>query len=329
METLGGAFLVFAVSAAFVIAAGIGLARFGDEIAEQTGWGKLWVGTLLVGIATSLPEVTVNVSAVWLEDSPGLALGNIFGANMMNLFVLGMVALAFGVGNVCGGQGRDTRILILLGVGLVGTALVLGALGDLSIGPTSLGGLLVLAGYVAGMRAVYHAGRTEMHVEDIPSPAGSARNAWIGFGISVIVVLAAARYLAASADRIAEFSGISASFIGVLLVSLVTTLPEGSVTVAAALRRSYGIVIGNVYGSCAFNVAIVFLADLFYRPGPLLGAMEPAHFAAATAAAALMATGYLVVRSCEARLAWARAMTPAIPLVYLVALYAVFTLGQT
>src|SRR3970040_2077711 len=87
MDTLSGAILVFLVSSAFVIAAGVGLARFGDDLAEATGWGKLWVGTLLVGIATSLPEVTVNISAVWLEKSPGLALGNVFGADMMKVFV--------------------------------------------------------------------------------------------------------------------------------------------------------------------------------------------------------------------------------------------------
>jgi cation:H+ antiporter len=84
MESLGTAILVFVISAAFVIAAGIGLARYGDDLAESTGWGKLWVGTLLVGIATSLPEVTVNISAVWLEDSPGGARGDGFGADRKN-----------------------------------------------------------------------------------------------------------------------------------------------------------------------------------------------------------------------------------------------------
>lgn len=329
MESLGSAFVVFLISAAFVIAAGIGLAHYGDEIAEKTGWGKLWVGTLLVGIATSLPEVTVNISAVWLEDSPGLALGNVFGANMMNLFVLGAVALAFGVTNVCGNQGRDTRLLILLGIGVVALAAILGALGDAKLGPTSIGGVLLAIAYLGGMRLVYKAGRTDMDLEDIPSPAGSARNAWIGFGIAVVVVIIAARYLAASAERIAEISGISASFIGVLLVSLVTTLPEGSVTVTAALRKSYGIVLGNVYGSCFFNIFIVTVADLFHTKGPLLREMGGAHFAAAGAAFLLMSMGYLLVKSADKqRLSWARALAPAIPVVYLGGLYAVFTLGQ-
>ncbi len=329
METLSSAVVVFLISAAFTIAGGIGLARYGDDLAEATGWGKLWVGTLLVGIGTSLPEVTVNISAVWLEDSPGLALGNVFGADMINVFVLALVALAFGVNQVCGPQGRDTKLLILLAIAIVVLAAALGATGDMKLGPTSLGTLAIAALYLGGMRAVYKAGRTDMDLEDIPSPTGSARRAWIGFGISVVVVIVAARYLAGSADRIAEFSGISASFIGVLLVSVVTTLPEGSVTVTAALRKSYGIVMGNVYGSCFFNVFIFFIADLFYRKGPLLGAMDAAHFAAAIAAVALMGMGYAVVRSCESRaFAWGRVFAPAIPVVYIGALYVVYQLGQ-
>jgi len=329
MDNLTAAILVFFVSSVCVIFAGVGLARYGDELAEKTGWGTLWVGTLLVSIATSLPEFSVNISAVWLEDAPDLALGNVFGADMMNVFVIAVVALMFGVRNVFENQGRDTQILILLGMGLVALAMVLGASGDVKLGPTSFGALLILFAYIAGMRAVYKAGRTEMHAVDIPKPTGSARNAWIGFGISALVVIVAGRYLAASADSIAELTGIGASFVGVLFVAFVTTLPEGSVTVAASFRKSYGIVVGNVYGSCAFNVAIFFFSDLFYAKGPLLGAMESAHFAAAAAAFALMGMGYLIIRSCQSpALAWARMLTPALPVVYVGALYLVFTLAQ-
>jgi cation:H+ antiporter len=211
----------------------------------------------------------------------------------------------------------------------VALAALMGWSGDLKLGPTSVGGLAILALYIAGMRAVYRAGRSEMHVQDIPSPTGSARGAWIGFGISVAVVIVAGRFLAASADSIAEISGISASFIGVLLVSIVTTLPEASVTVTAALRKSYGIAMGNVYGSNAFNVAIFSLSDLFYPGKPLLGEMQSAHFAAAGGALLLMIMGYLVWRACQSTaLRSARLLTPAIPVVWVVALYVVFRMAQ-
>jgi cation:H+ antiporter len=329
MDTLTSAIVVFLISSAFVIAAGIGLARFGDDLAEATGWGKLWVGTLLVGIATSLPEVTVNVSAVWLEQNPSLALGNVFGADMMNIFVIGVVGLVFGVPNLFGNHGRDTELLILTGLGLVLLALAFGAIGDIKVlGPTSVGGLLIGATYVYGMRRVYVAGLAAPG-ENGEAPSGSVRNAWIGFLVSAAVVIVAGRFLASSADAIAEASGISASFIGVLLVSIVTTLPEGSVTVAASLRRSYGIAMGNVYGSCAFNVTIIFIADFFHTRGPLLREMQGAHFAAALGALGLMGMGYLLFKSCQSRaFAPFRALAPAIPIVYVGALYVVYVLGQ-
>jgi cation:H+ antiporter len=331
MDKLSTAILIFVVSSVFIIFAGVALARYGDELAEKTGWGTLWVGTILVAISTSLPELTINISAVWLEKSPGLALGNVFGANMINVFVIGTAALIFGIRNLFGNQGSESQILVKVGIGLVALAMVMAATGDFKLGPSSLGGLLIAAAYILGMRAVYNAGRVDggdaAEGEDAV-PRGSPRNAWIGFGIASLVVIVAGRFLASSADSIAEISGISASFIGVLLVSIVTTLPEGSVTIAACFRKSYGIAIGNVYGSCAFNVSIITIADLFHD-GPLLRAMEGAHFVAATGAFLLMSMGFLVIRSCQTpTMALARILTPALPVVYIVALYLVYSMAS-
>ena len=98
--------------------------------------------------------------------------------------------------------------------------------------------------------------------------------------------------------------------------------------VAAAFRRSYGIAFGNVYGSCAFNVFILFFADLFH-PGPLLRAMEAAHFTAAAGALTLMGMGLVIMRSCLAPAqGLGRALTSAVPVLYVLALYLVFTLAQ-
>ncbi len=325
MDKLSAALTIFVISGVFIIFAGMALAKYGDEIAEKTGWGTLWVGTILVSVSTSLPELTVNISAVWIEKSPGLALGNVFGANMINIFVIGIAALIFGTRNLFGNQGRETQVLVQSGIFLVAIAAVLAATGDFKLGPTSLGGLLIGAAYIIGMRAVFNAGRVALVAAEFePAPKGSPRKAFIGFAIASIVVIIAGRFLASSADDIAEVTGIGASFIGVLLVSIVTTLPEGSVTMAACFRKSYGIAIGNVYGSCAFNVFVVTIADLFHD-GPLLRAMEQAHFVAAAAAFLLMTMGFLVIRSCQTpAMPLARVLTPAIPVVYVVALYFVY-----
>ncbi len=329
MDKLTAAITIFVISAVFIIFAGMALAKYGDEIAEKTGWGTLWVGTILVSVSTSLPELVVNISAVWIEKSPGLALGNVFGANMINLFVIGIAALIFGTRNLFGNQGPDTQVLVKVAIGLVALAGVMAAIGDFRLGPSSVGGLLIAVAYILGMRAVYNAGRVGAAAEEGGDAAkGSPRNAFIAFGLASLVVIIAGRYLASSADDIAKISGIGASFIGVLLVSIVTTLPEGSVTIAACFRKSYGIAIGNVYGSCAFNVFVITIAGLFHD-GALLGVMENAHFVAAVGAFLLMSMGFLVIKSCQTQaMTMARVLTPAIPVGYIVALYLVYEMAK-
>ena len=109
---------VFLASAVVVVIAGVALARFGDQIADITGWGALWVGTILVSVATSLPELITNISAIVIEDAPDLALGNVFGADMINIFTISIVGLVFGARNLFGGQGRATQTLVLVAVGI-------------------------------------------------------------------------------------------------------------------------------------------------------------------------------------------------------------------
>ncbi len=336
MDSLAVALPVFLASAAAVVLAGIALAKYGDEIAEVTGWGALWVGTILVSIATSLPELITNISAVVIVDppSPGLALGNVFGADMINIFTISLVAISFGIGNLFGNQTRDTQTLVVVAVVIGIIATTFGALGDWGVGPTSVGAIVIAIAYFAGMKLVYDAGRSGNAEEDddAQSEASDRRRqliAWGGFLGAGVIVLIAAPLLALSADGIAEATGLGRSFVGVLLVSIVTTLPEASVTVAAAMRKSYGLVIGNIYGSCAFNLFVIPIAGLFFVGGPLLGEMENSHFVAAGAAIGLMTTGFVIIRSYKTRaFSSLRHLTFAVPPAYVAALFFVYRLSD-
>jgi cation:H+ antiporter len=333
VDTLSGAVTVFVACAIAVIIAGVNLAKFGDELAEKTGWGKLWVGTVLVAVSTSLPELTINVSSVWVEQAPGIALGNIFGANMMNVFVIAIVALLFGIRNLFGGHGKETEILVKSGLVMVAVALLLAAWGDMKLGPTSVGAILIALIYYFGMKKVYSASKaTEAASQEEASSAaerGSPAKAWVGFLVASAAVIVAGKFLAESANAIATITGLGAGFVGVLLVSMVTTLPEGSVTLAAAMRKSYGMAMGNVYGSCFFNLFIITISESFMPAGStLLGAMEPSHFVAGVGALGLMTMGFLAMKSAETpSMSLAKVLTPAVPLIYVVLMYVIYTMG--
>ena len=331
VDSLGVAVPVFLASGVVVVIAGVFLARFGDDIAEKTGWGALWVGTILVSIATSLPELVTNISAVVREDAPALALGNVYGADMINIFTVALVAMIFGVKNLFAEQTKDTQVLVLVSVGLGILALILSATGDYALGWTSVGGLVMIVAYFGGMKLVYDAGHSGAEIDEGDEESGSiaaAKSAFIGFGAASLAIIIAAPFLAASADGIATATGLGQGFMGILAVSIVTTLPEASVTVTATRRRSYGLVLGNIYGSCAFNLSVIFYADLGNKDA-LLSFMRSEHYVAAVAAILLMATGYGLIRAYkDSAMAWFRGSVYVIPPVYIGALFWIFILSQ-
>jgi len=91
---LGQTVLLFSVAAFVIVLAGIVLAQLGDRIAEQTGLEQSFVGTLFLALATSLPELTVSITAMKI-GAYDLMLGNILGSNMFNVFVVAISDLAY------------------------------------------------------------------------------------------------------------------------------------------------------------------------------------------------------------------------------------------
>jgi cation:H+ antiporter len=104
-----------------------------------------------------------------------------------------------------------------------------------------------------------------------------------GYLVATAIVFVAAYYLAPTADQLAEKSGLGGTFVGTTFVALCTSLPELVTTLAAVRMGALEMAVGNIFGSNAFNMAILFPVDALYRRGPLLASVEPAHLVSATA----------------------------------------------
>jgi cation:H+ antiporter len=117
-------------------------------------------------------------------------------------------------------------------------------------------------------------------VDDAPAVVRDARRlrgALAGFagGAGGLAVLAPLLVLAA--DAVAMESGLTATFVGTLLVGITTSLPELAATVAAVRLGALDLAAGNVFGSVAFNLMLFAVLDATYRPGPLLAALAADH----------------------------------------------------
>jgi cation:H+ antiporter len=85
---------------------------------------------------------------------------------------------------------------------------------------------------------------------------------------------------------LAHQTGLGSAFFGATLLALATSLPEVSTTVAAARRGRYATSISNIFGSNAFDVGLLFVADVLYRNGSVL-----AHGGSSLVFMAALATG--------------------------------------
>lgn len=100
------------------------MVRNANEIAELTGLGTTFIGTTLVALVTSLPELVTTFAAIKLGASD-MAIGNLFGSNMFNMFAVGLTDLFFTNGRFLAAIDPSFLLigmvgLIMTGIGLIG-----------------------------------------------------------------------------------------------------------------------------------------------------------------------------------------------------------------
>lgn len=95
--TLKQAILKFSFNASVIVVAATLLPFIADNLAEETGLGRSFVGTFFVGITTSLPEIAVSIGALRL-GAIDMLVGNIFGSNMFDIFIIAVADLFYAKG---------------------------------------------------------------------------------------------------------------------------------------------------------------------------------------------------------------------------------------
>jgi cation:H+ antiporter len=84
----------YCMNGVIVIVAATFLPKIGEGIAEMTGLGQTFVGNIFIAFSTSIPEVVVSIAAVKI-DAIDLAIGNLFGSNIFNIFILAIDDIFF------------------------------------------------------------------------------------------------------------------------------------------------------------------------------------------------------------------------------------------
>jgi cation:H+ antiporter len=282
--------LQFAAVALVIVVAGVRLARYGDVLGEKSGLGRSWIGLVLLAATTSLPELFTGVGATAVSALPDIAVGDVLGSCMFNLLILSaMDAVQPEPLGARAHQGHALAIgfgLLLVGVAAVGlvTGSQLPVLGW--IGPPSIA-LIVL--YFAAMRVTFahelqrRARETREVAEELQYSETTLRSAVAQYAVAALAVVVAALWLPQLGAEQARQTGLGEAFVGSLFVAITTSLPEIVVSLAAVRIGAVDLGIGNVLGSNLFNLLILGLDDVFYRPGALLADADSSHIVSVVA----------------------------------------------
>jgi cation:H+ antiporter len=230
------------------------LVRGAVGVAVSLGLSPLLIGITLVGFGTSTPELVTSIDAA-LRGSPGIAVGNVVGSNIANiLLILGLGAVIAPIAFTRRALSRDVFVVVLTSLAVVALA----AAGEIGRG-IGVALVVALAIYLALAQSQERAAEraAEEAAVEAAIPQGGRLSLWLGLPMAVVgiaVVVAGAHLLVEGALKLAVFFGVSDTVIGLTVVALGTSLPELATTATAAFRREGDVALGNVLGSCIFNV---------------------------------------------------------------------------
>jgi len=287
MNSLALLMIEFAALAAVIVVAGMFLTRFADQLGRITGLGSSMSGLILLAIATSLPELAIGCNAA-LIPAPDLAVGDLLGSSLFNLLILATIDLLYrNSGRMFSRTAAAHSLSAVAGI-LLTAVVLLFLLIDVPwpFPRVGAGSLSVIVVYLLALRLIYNdqqvGAREAALLEQAPATPGTWKRPAIGFGCAAAVVFVAARAMTYAADELAVETGLGGTLVGTVFVALATSLPEVSTTYASVRIGAPDMAVGNILGSNAFNMAILFGVDLFYD-GHLLAVASQTHALTATA----------------------------------------------
>lgn len=300
--------VLFALAAALVWGAATRLTRSLDAIGRRTGLGQAFVGMLLLGGITSLPELA-NIITSAVTDNPRLGINNVLGSAAINVTLIAIADAFIGRDAVTSVVAKPSTLmmgtlgmllLISLAVLIVtGDVLVLGiGVGALVIFALSIGFFALAAGY--DDRAAWTVQDPPDAIDESDSGAEMALSSLvIRAAIAAAAIFAAGYVLSQVGDALAEQTGLGSGMVGFALIGLATSLPELGTIVTALRIRRYEMAFAQVFGTNFVNISLIVAADIAFPGGPVINELGPFEIVSALLGAIL--AGILLVGLLERR----------------------------
>jgi cation:H+ antiporter len=280
-------YLYLILSLVLIIVGAMMLTDGSVALARKFRMPEFIVGLTIVAIGTSMPELTVSLLSA-LEGKGDMAIGNVVGSNIFNVFaILGVCSLFAPIVFTKNNIRRDIPICIFATVALV----IVTFLGrDI----TRMEGAVLLLGYVAMIWYTIRADRKSApkEVESAPLMPTWRIPLWILLGLAGLIY--GGDLFVDSASKLALMWGVSEATIAITIVAGGTSMPELASSLVAILKGRASLALGNVLGSNIANILLILGASSTVTPLTMGGVAMSDIYVVMVAAVMIMISALVI-----------------------------------
>ena len=269
-------YVLFVVGLVFLIKGADFLVSGASAIAKRMKISDMVIGLTIVAIGTSAPELFVNIIAA-SKGTTDIAIGNIVGSNIANIFlILGVTAALYPIkvtGDTIWKQIPFSLLASLALAVLVNDALFDGAAESAL---TRIDGLILLMFFCIFMYYLFGIAQTGEAMQE-ESADGPEKGILLSIGLVVLGLAGlsiGSDWIVDGAVQMARVFGLDEKTIGVTIIAFGTSLPELAAAFAAAKKKKVDLAVGNVIGSNLLNVFLILGISATIFPLPLAPGMN-------------------------------------------------------
>jgi cation:H+ antiporter len=231
-------------------------------IAERLGVSPLVIGLTIVAMGTSAPEIASSITLALTDRGDG-AIGNVYGSNIANLFLVGGICAI--IRPICIRLSVLKREMpVMVGVAL----LLFPILYNMELTRVeSVVLLAVFAGLICytvvaamkeGKRNPEELAHADEHLHETCKDGSKSMGVCLGLiGVGLVGLAVGANMTVESAVFLGQKAGMTEAVIGLTIIAIGTSLPELMTCVVAAMKGHDDLSVGNLVGSNVFNTLLV------------------------------------------------------------------------
>ncbi|MDG4810077.1 cation transporter [Micromonospora sp. WMMD1120] len=305
---------VFVLAGAVTVAGSVRLAGLGDALADKTGWGEALFGVVFFGIVTGLSGIIMTIVAAG-GGQASLGYSNAVGGIAAQTTAVAVADAFHRRANLEHAAASLSNLLSgCLLIALLALALLASYIPETSVAGVNPMSVVLVASYVGGLVLIRRAGAQPMWQAiataetrpDVPHDENALNQhppewLWTNFAAVGLLVAAGGWLVALAAESLVETTGLTAGFVGAVLMGVVNALPETVTAIAAVRRGAVTLAVAAVLGGNILDVLTLVAGDIAYRQGSIYHTAGDQELLATTTSLFMTATllgGLLIRQTC-------------------------------